>query len=66
MGCDCDDDEEMVMGLYDELGILNPKGLVGETPYMRGGDVEEPQLSVAAAAVVADTMEVAEGGRAWL
>lgn len=67
VGCDCD--VEMVARgkilVFDEVK-LNPKrlGLV-EGPG-RGGEVEEPQLSMATAADVAEAMVVADGGRGWL
>lgn len=61
LGCDCD--VEMVargnkLVVFDEEN-LNPKrlGLV---------EVEEPQLSMATAADVAEAMVAADGGRGWL
>lgn len=57
VGCDCD--EEMVArGKFEVILYPNRLGLVVE--------VEEPQLSMAAAAAVAEAMVAAEGGRGWL
>lgn len=74
VGCDCDEEivargKLEVVRLFDEVK-LKPKRLglveeVAETPWP-GGETEEPQLSMAAAAEVAEAMVVAEGGSGWL
>lgn len=75
MGCDCDVEidargKQGVERLFDE-GKLNPRRLgleeaAAETPWAGGGEAEEPHLSMAAAAEVAEAMEVAEIGSGWL
>lgn len=57
--------------LFDEekLNVLKLDAVAEEVekiPWLGGDELEEPQLSIAAAEVVADAMVVAEGGRGWL